>query len=110
MKKKKSGGVKFDQDKAPLDLIPYESLEEIGKVLAFGAKKYKRANWASGIEYSRLISAALRHINQYNMGEDLDPEAQTLHAANAAVNLIFLIWMHKNRPDLDNRWIKSVKK
>jgi len=103
-------GLKFDAQKPPIDLIPYEALEEIAKVLAFGEKKYGTANWASGIEMRRLLSAAMRHIGQFNSGQDLDEEAQTLHLANAATNLMFAIWMYKNRPDLDNRWAKGIKK
>lgn len=102
-------GLKFDQNKAPMELLPYESLEEIAKVLAFGAKKYERANWANGINQSRLISAALRHIGQFNSGEDYDKESETLHLANAACNLLFAIWMYKNKPDMDDRWIKNIK-
>lgn len=103
-------GKKFDNQKAPMDLIPYESLEEIAKVLAVGETKYGTANWANGIHMRRLLSAALRHIGQFNSGEDLDSETQTIHLANAACNLIFAIWMYKNRPDLDNRWIKTLEK
>lgn len=99
--------LKFDSEKPPLDLIPSIALFEIGKVLAQGAKKYKRANWAQGIEISRLTSAAMRHISQFNSGEDLDNECKTLHLANAATNLIFAIWMYHNRPDMDNRWEKK---
>lgn len=104
------GGIKYDQDKVPLDLIPYEALEEIGKVLAHGMKKYKRANWAGGINYSRLIAAALRHLNQFNAGQDTDNESGLSHVSHAATNLVFLIWMIQHRSDLDDRWIKSIKK
>lgn len=103
-------GKKFDQQKPPLDLIPPEAIFEIGKVLEAGRKKYGKANWAKGITVSRLLAAALRHIFQYLMGEDLDEETQTLHTANAATNLMFAIWMIKNRPELDDRWTKSVKR
>lgn len=103
----KTGGVKYDSAKPPMDLIPYEALEEIAKVLAAGEQKYGTANWTSGIEMRRLLSAAMRHIGQFNSGEDLDEETQTLHIANAATNLMFAIWMYKNRPDLDNRWAKK---
>lgn len=103
-------GKKNDQEKVPLDLIPSDALFEIGKVLAAGAKKYERANWANGIEISRLISAAMRHLLEFNNGEDIDEECNTLHLANSAVNLIFAIWMYKNRPDMDDRWIKRFKK
>ena len=44
--------------------------------------------------------------NKYT-GEDFDEETKTLHIANAACNLLFAIWMMKNRPDLDDRWDKK---
>ena len=31
-------GKKYDQDKVRMDLLPFDSLEEIAKVLTFGAK------------------------------------------------------------------------
>lgn len=100
-------GKKFDSEKPPMDLIPYDALVEIAKVLAYGEKKYATANWTKGIEMRRLLSAAMRHIGQFNNGEDLDEESQTLHLANAATNLMFAIWMYKNKPELDNRWAKK---
>lgn len=101
-------GIKHDQNKAPLDLLPYESLEEVAKVLAFGAKKYSRGNWAKGINYSRLISAAQRHLGQFNSGEDVDDESQLPHLAHAACCILFLLYMHKKRPDMDDRWVKEL--
>lgn len=101
-------GNKFDSEKVPLELFPSEAIFEIGKVLAKGREKYGKANWAQGIEISRLLGASLRHIYQFNAGEDKDKETNTLHIANAACNLLFAIWMYYNRPDLDDRWIKEV--
>lgn len=100
-------GLKFDDGKVPLDLIPYDALVEIGKVLQAGEKKYGTANWSNGIEMRRLLAAAMRHLGQFNNGEDFDEETNTLHLANSATNLMFAIWMYKNRPDLDNRWAKK---
>ncbi len=97
-------GKKFDQLKAKHDLLPYEALDEIAKVLSFGADRYGRFNWQNGIEYSRLISAAYRHLGKFNNGEDINTEdGNTLHLANAACNLLFLIWMTKHKPELDDR-------
>jgi len=101
---KKEGGKKYDSDKPPMDLLPYDSLVEVAKVLGFGKSKYGAYNWRGGISYSRLIAAAQRHLGQFNEGQDLDDESNTLHVANAACNLMFLIWMHKHRPDLDDRY------
>jgi hypothetical protein len=37
-------------------------------------------------------------------GEDYDQESQLPHAAHAMCSLMFLLWMMRNRPDLDDRW------
>jgi len=103
------GGTKHDDNKIPMELLPSEALFEIGKVLQAGKAKYGAANWAKGINVSRLLGAAMRHIAQFNAGEDMDEETKTLHVANAACNLMFVIWMMKNRPDLDDRWAKEIK-
>lgn len=102
-------GVKYDQGKPRLDLIPSEALIELGKVLEYGARKYAVANWAKGIPYSRLIAAAMRHLAAYNAGQDIDPESGLSHISHAMCNLSFLIFNISNRNDLDDRWVKSVK-
>ena len=33
-------GKKFDQDKIRTDLVPLETVENLGRVLGYGAKKY----------------------------------------------------------------------
>lgn len=105
-----NGGLKYDQDKPPIDLIPSESIIEIAKVLGFGAKKYERHNWKKGISYSRLIAAALRHVLAYNGGEDLDPESQLSHISHAQCCLAFLsTFIAEGRKELDDRYKKVSK-
>lgn len=95
---------KFDQDKPQVNLIPTIALIEMGKVLAFGAKKYDRGNWAKGLATSRYYDAATRHLLAWNEGEDKDPESGLSHLAHAAVNLCFMLWNMAFREDLDDRW------
>lgn len=102
----KPTGVKHDQSKPPLHLLPTEPLTEVAKVLAFGAEKYGVGNWAAGINYSRLISATLRHVTEFNAGRDTDDETKLSPIDHAIAELMFLSWMIKNRPDLDDRWQK----
>lgn len=102
-------GTKHDQGKPPLDLLPYDALVEVAKVLQFGESKYSAGNWAKGIEYRRLISAAYRHLGAYNSGEDYDEESGLLHTAHLACCVLFLISMSKRHPNLDNRWDKNAK-
>lgn len=100
-----SGGTKFDAEKPDLSLLPYEALEEISKALMFGAKRYGRNNWKKKIEYTRLISAAMRHIGKFNSGQDLDDESNLNHLSHACCNLIFIIsYMKNNIKDNDDRY------
>jgi hypothetical protein len=101
-------GIKNDNEKPPLDLVTLEFLIGTAQALAFGANKYGRHNFKEGINYSRLIAAALRHINQYNAGLDNDEESGLSHLSHAAASLNMLMWMVKNKPELDDRY--KVKK
>ena len=97
-------GLKNDQDKLPYNLLDRTALDEVARVLAFGAVKYSAENWRGGIQYSRLIGAALRHMMAVSDGEDFDPETGLPHAAHAMCSMMFLLWMMRHRPDLDDRW------
>lgn len=94
---------KYDIGKPPLDLLDRYAMEQIAYALKYGADKYSRHNWRHGIEQSRLISAALRHLMAHNDGEDTDPESDCLHLAHAACCIMFAINMLETRPDLDDR-------
>lgn len=98
-----AGGLKFDGDKPSLALLPVESLEEVGKVLTFGAKKYDAHNWRKGFVWSRLLSACLRHVFAFIRGEDKDPETGLSHLAHAACCLLFLISFTKTGAGTDDR-------
>lgn len=84
-------GTKHDDDKTPLSLLPFDALEEVGRVFQFGAKKYSPHNWRKGFQWSRLASACLRHTTAWIMGEDRDPETGYLHTAHAVCCLLMLI-------------------
>lgn len=103
-------GLKHDQGKEPLSLLSRTWLLGVGSVLAFGAKKYASHNWRGGIERSRLLSAALRHLLAYNEGEDLDPETGLSHLDHASCCLMFARELHETRPDLDDRFKQGEKK
>lgn len=90
-------GVKHDQGKSRMDLIPFEALDEIGKVLEFGTRKYAPENWKKVPDaIPRYEAALLRHIAAYKRGELNDPESGLSHLAHAGCCLLFL--MHFNIP------------
>lgn len=94
---------KFDKGKPPLSRLPKEALEEVAKVLAFGAAKYGWNNWKDGMEWSRLLDASLRHIYAFVDNTDLDPESGQSHLAHAICNLMFLIHYQENNIGTDDR-------
>lgn len=98
-----AGGLKYDNGKPPMSLVDRHAIEEIAKVLAFGAQKYEAHNWRKGIAYSRLLDAAMRHLFAFADGEDMDPESGLSHVAHAGCCIVFLLGMINARPDMDDR-------
>ena len=84
-------GVKFDQGKLGFNLLPWDAVIEIVRVLDYGATKYDARNWEKGMDWSRPESAAYRHLTAWSMGESLDPDTGLSHLAHAACNLLFLL-------------------
>lgn len=98
------GGTKHDTGKDPWDLLPWDAVREIVKILAFGASKYAPRNWEKGIVYSRLFAALQRHALAWWEREDRDPETGRSHLAHAACCVCFLLaFVLRGRVDLDDR-------
>lgn len=101
--------LKFDGNKAPLELLPAPALEAISEVLAFGKAKYAAWNWAKGFAWSRLIGAALRHLFAFARGEDKDPESGLSHLAHAGCCILFLIAHERCGLGTDDRYKMETK-
>jgi hypothetical protein len=84
-------GIKHDKEKNRVDLLPVDALEEIAKVLSFGAKKYGERNWAKGMKWSRVYGALLRHMFAFFLGKDKDEETGLPHLAHAGCCIMFLL-------------------
>lgn len=89
----KTEGVKNDAGKLPYHLLPSDAVEEILKVLEFGAKKYSARNWELGMDWERPFAALMRHMwswwRRENNGKD--PETGLSHLAHAGCCLLFLL-------------------
>ena len=96
-------GLKFDDEKPRVDLIPMRPLMSVGRVMGFGARKYGHHNWREGIAVSRYLGAALRHLIQYAdpFESDLDEETGESHLAHAACCVLMIM---DTDPSLDDRW------
>lgn len=96
--------IKHDEEKIRMDCFPSEAIEEISKVLTFGAKKYDDWNWAKGFKWSRLLGALLRHVFAWARGEDKDSETGLSHLAHAGCCIVFLLYHEKYHRNLDDRF------
>ena len=104
-------GMKFDSGKPQYGLFPPFALDEIAKVLTYGAEKYAPNNWRH-VENSskRYFDAAQRHMWAIARGEVNDPESGFPHAAHAATCLLFLMEYQMGTSQKTVDFLKSTTK
>lgn len=97
-------GLKFDDGKLPIHLIPPEAIDAMAERLRFGAKKYGEHNWSKGIKFSKLFSATMRHAWAHWRGEDIDKDSGLCNLSGVLINVAFMIaFTRRGRKDLDDR-------
>lgn len=90
-------GRKFDDGKLDYTLVPFDALDEIVKVLMFGARKYDRDNWKHvDNAMQRYAAAAFRHLTAHAKGEANDPETGISHLAHAGCCVLFMLSLEKS--------------
>lgn len=102
-----TGGMK-DRKDVQLHAIPREALEELGRLYAFGAKKYYDEdagdyNFQRGYAWNLGYDALMRHAIAWQSGETIDPETGLSHMAAVAWHAMALLFFEKNFPELDDR-------
>jgi len=100
----KTTGDRFNAGKLKWSLVDFESLEPMVQVLEYGAKKYSAHNWKRGLKTTEVCESLLRHLFAYLNGEDVDAESNCSHIGHIQCNAMFLAYMVKHRPDLDDRF------
>lgn len=95
-------GRKFDQEKPRYDLLPANALEEVVKVLTYGASKYDDENWRKVPEgRRRYFAASQRHLWKHKRGELIDADSKCYHLACAITSLMFMLEKElTNEPDI----------
>ena len=101
-------GAKLDHGKAPLEMLTQfgPPLEEVARLLEFGANKYTRGGWKHVVGgKQRYTSAMLRHLFKEEY-EAYDPETNLLHATavawNALARLYFILQDRELVQELDD--------
>jgi hypothetical protein len=85
------GGLRKDDGKNMLELIPPEWIWGLGNVLTQGAEKYAVRNWERGMKWGKMIGCGLRHVFKFVCGERYDRESGCHHLLHAAWNFLSLM-------------------
>ena len=83
--------MKYDNGKPRYDLLPAGAIDDLTKVLTFGAEKYAANSWRgleNGLE--RYRAALLRHTFAIQAGELIDPESGLPHSAHVMCCAAFI--------------------
>ena len=88
----------FLDKKLRWDLLPLEEIEDIVKVYTEGANKYGDNTWQH-LEngYQRYKGAMLRHLVEYEKGNEIDEETGCRHLAQVAWNAISMLYLSKRK-------------
>ncbi len=95
---------KFDNGKLEYDMFPNNVLEDIIKIMMYGAytKGYEKDNWKKCTDLSRYYNALRRHVEAWKAGEYYDAESGQPHLAHAACNIVFMHYLEEAKKKEQN--------
>jgi hypothetical protein len=103
MIKKDNSGIKYDECKPRWDLLPFDALNEIAKVMTYGAIKYEPRNWERGMSWNRVFASMQRHLSTWFHGNNIDDESKMSHLAHAACCMLYLLAFEVRAEGIDDR-------
>lgn len=98
--------VKHDTGKPRYDLLPPDALKGAALAFGFGAKKYASWNYlaGNGLEWMRIARAAMSHLFEWILGNELDEESGLPHLDHFVANALMLSTLVKRKRGTDDRW------
>lgn len=97
----------YDDGKEPLSRLPWAGIDSMSRVQAYGNSKYNDfENYRKGLEVSRNLSCAIRHIRDFMNGEDMDRESGESHLGHAMCRLAFVLQNIHDNVAIDDRYTK----
>lgn len=85
------------------DLVDFESVEEMLRVLEQGAIKYAPDNWKKGLNRSEILESAQRHLIELFKHKENDEEFSTHHAGHIMCNMLFYLYHYRNQSFTEQR-------
>lgn len=101
-----TGGTK-GRKLAEMGAIDPSARMELALVAGFGARKYARANYLLGIDWSLCVDALHRHLLAWESGEDRDEESGYLHTAHVAWHALALAAFQLRDIGTDDRCVDT---
>lgn len=102
--------MRHDQGKPKMSLIDPNFTEQLAHVLEMGEVKYGGPDWKKGMDFSIMVDAAERHLNEIKRGRFYDRESKQSHMAHVAANMMMLNYYMDNYSDYDffdnTRWVE----
>lgn len=94
-------GLRYNKGKPRMELIEAGFMEEVAKILTFGAEKYEIDNWKKFDNEKRFqtIGSLMRHLEEYRKGNKMDSESNCSHLCHIVTNAMFLWWFDRNPID-----------
>lgn len=83
-------GLRYNDGKLRMDLIPPEVRIMLAQVLSYGAQKYTERNWELGMPYSEMLASLYRHLSAWEMGQMYDYESGLPHLWHVMFNVAAL--------------------
>lgn len=84
----------FKDGKLRWDLLPLEEIEDIVKVYTAGSHKYGDNQWQQlDNGYQRYKAALLRHLLEYEKGNQIDTDTGCKHLSQVAWNAIAMLYL-----------------
>lgn len=91
-------GRKDDAGKLQWHLLPLKEVEEVVRVLMYGAGRYGADNWQHVEDGpTRYYNAAMRHLAADQQGTKYDAESGLHHLAHAIASLLFRMHLERER-------------
>lgn len=104
MEPQKIHALTYDDGKPPLAWLPWAAMDEVAMVQEYGAKKYGTfLNYKKGLEASRNLSCAIRHIRDYMNGIDKDHESGRHPLGHAMCRIAFVLQNIRDGTIIDDR-------
>ncbi len=101
--KLKTEGVKYDQGKPPVSMVPKELIYGAARAFEYGARKYQKSNFKKGMDWSRVTDALMRHTLEFSDKKDNDDESGLPHLYHMAACVGMLLYYYENKVGKDDR-------